>query len=158
MALGKGTYTDGTAIYLYPFSRAKLFPEYVPRSIREDYRQAHAIKAISPNASAALSRRCLQGIIRDVWDIRERTLNAEINRLRDCVSSDQWKAIDAIRKMGNIGAHMERDIDRIVDIEPNEAEAILRLVESLIEDWYISKRKNEAACEELISLGVFIYR
>jgi len=33
-----------------------------------------------------------------------------------------WEAIDAVRKLGNIGAHMEKDINVIVDVDPEEAE------------------------------------
>ena len=31
-----------------------------------------------------------------------------------------WQAIDAVRSIGNIGAHMEKDINLIVDVDPEE--------------------------------------
>ena len=42
-------------------------------------------------------------------------------------------AIDAVRKIGNIGAHMERDINLIVDIDPNEAAILIGLIELLFQ-------------------------
>jgi hypothetical protein len=45
---------------LIPPSSAKVFPEYVPEPIRDDYTEACAIRDLSPKASATLSRRCLQ--------------------------------------------------------------------------------------------------
>lgn len=153
VALGKGIYTNEIRMYLYPASRAKRFPEYIPAPILKDYMEAHAIKALSPNASATLLRRCLQGIIHDVWDIHEKNLNAEITCLRDKIPDEQWRAIDAVRKMGNIGAHMEQNVDKIIDIESDEVTPMIQLVESLIEDWYVAKYKNKKIYENLISLG-----
>ncbi|WP_372445280.1 hypothetical protein [Clostridium estertheticum] len=40
-----------------------------------------------------------------------------------------WEAIDAVRTIGNIGAHMEKDINQIVDVESSEAAL---LIETLI--------------------------
>ncbi len=56
---------------LIPPSSAKVFPDYVPEPIREDYKEACAIRDLSPKASATLSRRCLQGMIRDFWGDQE---------------------------------------------------------------------------------------
>jgi hypothetical protein len=47
--------------HLIPPSTAKVFPNYVPQPIRDDYIEACKIKDLSPKASATLSRRCLQG-------------------------------------------------------------------------------------------------
>ena len=59
------------------------------------------------------------------------------------VSSDSIDAIDALRKIGNIGAHMEKDINVIVDVDPNEAQALIELVESLFEEWYVARDKRQ---------------
>ena len=55
---------------LIPPSTAKVFPDDVPKAIRDDYLEATLIRDLSPKASATLSRRCLQGIIRDFWKSR----------------------------------------------------------------------------------------
>jgi hypothetical protein len=68
---------------LVPDSRAKNFPEYIPQQILEDYREACTIKSLSPKASATLSRRCLQGMIRDFWSVKPGRLVDEIGALVD---------------------------------------------------------------------------
>src|SRR5688572_25226431 len=106
---------------LIPESRAKVFPSYIPQAILEDYAEACLIADLSPKASATLSRRCLQGVIRDFWKVKAGRLVDEIDAIKDKVDSDTWDAIDAVRKVGNIGAHMEKDINVIVDVDPKEA-------------------------------------
>ena len=44
-----------------------------------------------------------------------------------------------MRKIGNIGAHMEKDIDLIIDIDEGEAKELIGLVELLFEEWYIAR-------------------
>jgi hypothetical protein len=39
-------------------------------------------------------------------------------------------ATEAVRKLGNIGAHMEKDINVTVDVDPNEASLLTGLVET----------------------------
>jgi hypothetical protein len=130
---------------LIPPSKAKVFPDYVPKPIVDDYTEACLICELSPKASATLSRRCLQGIIRDFWQVKGRTLADEVNQIKDKVDPMTWEAIDSVREIGNIGAHMEKDINLIIDVEPNEAELLIGLIETLIKDWYISRenRKNQ---------------
>lgn len=128
---------------LIPSSNAKVYPDYVPNAIIADYQEACLIKNLSPKASATLSRRCLQGIIRDYWNVKEKRLVDEIAKIRDKTDTETWEAIDAVRKVGNIGAHMEKDIDLIIDVEPNEANLLISLIETLIEDWYIARHKRE---------------
>lgn len=72
----------------------------------------------SPKASATLSRRCIQGMIRDRWEVKESTLFHEIDAIKDKIDPRTWAAINSVRQIGNIGAHMEKDIDLIVEIDP----------------------------------------
>jgi hypothetical protein len=41
------------------------------------------------------------------------------------------EAIDIVRNIGNIGAHMEADINVIVDVDPDEAQTLIELIETL---------------------------
>ena len=129
---------------LRPQSSAKVFPDYIPKPIRDDYAEACAIKDLSPKASATLSRRCLQGIIRDFWGIKKGRLVDEIKELHGKIDPETWDAIDAVRQIGNIGAHMEKDINLIVDVEPQESGLLIGLIESLLDDWYIAKEKRRS--------------
>ena len=106
----------------------KSYPDYIPKQIRDDYTEASDIIDLSPKAAATLFRRCLQGMIHDFWNIHEKNLNAEISKLKDKVSLPLWSAIDGLRKMGNIGAHMEHDVNLIVDIDTLEAQKLQKLI------------------------------
>lgn len=135
---------------LLPKSLAKQFPDYIPETIRNDYEEACATVNLSPKASATLSRRCLQGMIRDFWEISEKNLYLEIDALKDKIPSDLWSSIDALRQLGNIGAHMEKDTDVIVDIDPNEAESLIKLIELLIKEWYINREERKKLFSDII--------
>jgi hypothetical protein len=138
---------------LIPPSSAKVFPEYVPKPILDDYTEACAIRDLSPKASATLSRRCLQGMIRDFWKISKPRLIDEIEAIKDKTDATTWQAIDAVRKIGNIGAHMEKDINVIVDVDPNEAQVLIELIEMLIKDWYIVDHERKERLKEIVSIS-----
>lgn len=135
---------------LLPSSTAIPFPEYVPQAIREDYEEACKIKDLSPKASATLSRRCLQGIIRDFWGVAKNRLIDEIDSLSDKLDPETWAAIDAVRKIGNIGAHMEKDINVMIDVEPAEADLLVGLIEMLVKDWYVARHKRKQHLQEIV--------
>jgi hypothetical protein len=145
---------------LLPSSFAKPLPDYIPSPITRDYEEACAIRDLSPKASATLVRRCIQGIIRDFCKITDKTLDKEIKVLRQLVDSnkapagvqpDTVDAIDHVRQIGNIGAHMERDINIIVDVDPDEAQRLIELAELLFDEWYVAR---EQRTQKLIKLGV----
>ena len=128
---------------LLPPSSAKPLPDYIPSAIRQDYEEACLIKSMSPKASATMARRCLQGMIRDFWEVKEKNnLAQEINSIKDRVDADVWGAIDDVRKLGNIGAHMEKGVDRIIDIDPQEADSLIKLIEYLFKEWYINRHER----------------
>ncbi len=128
---------------LKPQSSAKPFPDYIPAALRSDYEEACLIASLSPKASATLSRRCLQGMIRNFWNITKPRLIEEILALEDKVDPQTWEAIDAVRSIGNIGAHMEKDISLIVDVDPDEAQLLIELIETLMTEWYVHKHDRD---------------
>ena len=145
---------------LVPSSKAKVYPDYIPKAIIKDYEEACIILEGSPKASATLSRRCLQGIIRDFWKIKRPEnhkgpwrLKEEIEAIKDKVDPLTWKAIDAVRKIGNIGAHMEEDINMIIEVESSEAEKLIELIELLINDLYINHHEREIRLNEITAMA-----
>lgn len=66
----------------------------------------------------------------------------------------QWRVIDGVRRIGNIGAHMEKDINLIVDIEPYEAKKLIDLIELLLEQCYINRHEQEKLYKSIISIDV----
>ncbi len=136
---------------LIPPSASKHFPDYVPETIREDYGEACLIRDLSPKASATLSRRCLQGILRDFWKVKPGRLVDEIEQVKDKIDPITWDAIEAVRKLGNLGAHMEKDINVIVDVEPEEAGLLIGLVETLLREWYVAREERKARMTAVIA-------
>ena len=140
---------DGHQVDIMPQHVFRRFPEYIPLPIRADYEEACQIITLSPKAAATLLRRCLQGMIRDFYGIRKSRLIDEIVELQGRIPPFQWDAIDSLRKLGNIGAHMERDVNLIIDIDIEEATGLLQLVEMLFQQWYINRHDQEELCARI---------
>lgn len=138
---------------LLPESKAKSFPDYIPAPIIADYTEACLIASLSPKASATLARRCLQGMIRNFWGISKKRLKDEVDALEDKVDPQTWDAIDSVRKIGNIGAHMETDINLIVDVDPDEADLLIGLIETLLADWYIACHTRQERMAKIKALS-----
>lgn len=138
---------------LIPSSRAQSFPDYIPKVVLDDYNEACLIRDLSPKASATLSRRCLQGVIRDFWQVKPGRLVDEIAAIKDKVDPLTWQGIEAVRKVGNVGAHMESDINLIVDVDPQEADLLIGLIEVLLKDWYITREARKAHLSSLVQLA-----
>lgn len=81
--------------------------------------------------------------------ITKNNLSAAIDELKTKVQPSLWAAIDGTRKIGNIGAHMEKDINLIVDIDPDEAAMLLQLIELLFTSWYIRRHEEEQLLEKI---------
>ena len=138
---------------IIPRKVIRQFPEYIPQQIRQDYEEATSILNDSPKAAATLYRRCLQGMIRDFWGIVKNKLADAIKELNGKVSAAQWNAIDGLRKIGNIGAHMENDVNMIIDIDEDEAEKLGKLIELLMEKWYIARHDEEALLQDISAIS-----
>lgn len=139
---------------LIPEAEMQVFPDYVPEAVLGDYREACLVVDKSPKASATLSRRCLQGMIRDYWSVSGKSrLYDEIEAIKDKLDPVTWDAIDSVRKIGNIGAHMEKDIDLIIDVDPDEATTLIQLIETLIQEWYINSYVRQQRMEKVKAIA-----
>ena len=141
------------SVMLIPDSISKPQPDYIPQVVLDDYYEACKICYLSPKAAATLARRCLQGIIRDFWGIKKGSLFHEINEIKDRIDLQLWNAIDAVREVGNIGAHMQRDVNTIVDIDSDEARKLIDLVEILFEECYMARYERRQRIEQVTELG-----
>jgi hypothetical protein len=92
-------------------------------------------------------------MIRDFHGISKARLIDEIEAIKSSVDPLTWRAIDGVRSIGNIGAHMERDINVVVDVDPEEARLLLGLIETLVDDWYITRHEREKRLSRLISVA-----
>lgn len=129
---------------VYPKGSLRPIPQEVlseDTRVAEDYREASLVLSLSPKASAALSRRCLQTILISKgnadpnarlgpqidWVLKSATLPSYIS-----------ENLDAVRNFGNFGAHpMFTAVGEIVDVEPNEAEWTLDIIDDLFDFYYV---------------------
>ena len=98
-------------------------PTEVPEEFAEDYREACLVIADSPKASAALSRRCLQHVLREKAQVQHPDNLADaIQEVVDSPSipSDIAESLDAVRNIGNFSVHPNKsqNTGEIVDVEP----------------------------------------
>lgn len=95
----------------------------------------------SANASAALSRRCLQALIREQFGIQKSSLSGEIDELLNSGKLPSYiaDAVDAIRNIGNFSAHPLKSTNsgEVIDVEPGEAEWCLDVLESLFDFCFV---------------------
>lgn len=133
-------------------SRAPM-PREVPQSISQDYTEACLVLADSPKASAALSRRCLQNLLRQSAGVKQGDLSNEIQQVLDSKQLPSMIAdgVDAVRHIGNFAAHpiKSNSTGEIVDVEPHEAEWNLDVLESLFDFYYVLPAKAQAKREAL---------
>ena len=133
----------------------------VPECYAEDYAEACLVLSDSPKASAALSRRCLQNILRGVAKVKKSNLAEEIQQVIDSntIPTHLSESIDAIRQIGNFAAHpiKSKTTGEIVPIEEGEAEWLLDVLEGLFDFYFIqparTKRKREALNAKLKAAG-----
>jgi hypothetical protein len=146
----------------YPvgINRSPVPPE-VPTQIAEDYREACKVLPDSAKAAAALSRRCLQTILRSVGKVKPSDLSNEIQEVLDSgkLPSSLAESIDAVRHVGNFSAHpiKSRSTGEIVAVEPEEAEWTLDVIEALFDFYYVQPaviaKKREALNKKLEEAG-----
>ena len=126
-------YKRNTWTNIYPKSAAKQFPN-VPPELYKDYAEACEILYASPTASATLSRRCLQQMVRNRWNIELHRLIDEIDNIPATnISQLEREALHAVREIGNIGAHP----DMILEVTQEDAELTIRIIEIFLQKWYI---------------------
>jgi len=134
---------------LVPPSRARSFPVALPPHILEDYQEACLAVEFSQKVAAALSRRCLSNMLRDFWQVQPGSLSDEFRQIKGTADPLTWEAIESIRRSGMIGARMESEGAEILDTEPGEAKLLIGLIETLIEDWYISREDRRRRLQEI---------
>ena len=122
-------------------------PPEVPDSFLADYKEACLVLAYSPKASAALSRRCLQHILREKAMVKEANLYNEIEAVinNHALPSDVVDSIDYLRKIGNLAAHpmLNSNTGEIVPVEPGEAEWCLEVIEMLFDYYFVRPAKTQ---------------
>lgn len=153
-------YTSVTLVRPKASSRPPVSPE-VPTEFAGDYREACLVLPDSAKASAALSRRCLQHILRERAGVKKGDLATEIQQVIDGgrLPSHLAESLDAIRNIGNFAAHpiKSQTSGEIVDVEPGEAEWNLDVIESLFDFFFVQpallQKKRAALNKKLADAG-----
>jgi hypothetical protein len=116
-------------------------PNEVPSQISEDYKEACLVLPDSPKASAALSRRCLQNLLREAAMVKHGDLYSEIQQVLDSgkLPSQIADGLDAVRAIGNFAAHpiKSKHTGEVIPVEPGEAEWNLDMLEALFDFYYV---------------------
>jgi hypothetical protein len=116
-------------------------PKEVPSEFAEDYTEATLVLTDSPKASAALSRRCLQNILRECVKVKHQDLSREIQEVIDQrhLPTPILDSLDAVRNIGNFGAHPIKSTStgEIVPVESGEAEWCLDVLEALFDYYFV---------------------
>jgi hypothetical protein len=144
-----GRVSEGPKILLYPPGPIiRPIAQEVTGEYRQDFREACLVLTSSPKASAALSRRLLQHVIREKAGITKRNLDEEIAAVIDQgdLSSNVAEDLDMIRTIGNFAAHPIKSTNtgEVVEVEPGEAEALLDVLEQLFDHYFVRPAKRAA--------------
>jgi hypothetical protein len=147
-------------VFVHPrgVSRAPI-DKAVPADVAGDYKEACLVLTDSPKASAALSRRCLQHLLREKADVKHGNLAKEIEEAMGSLPTHLAGAIDGVRNIGNFAAHpiKSEQTGEVVDVEPGEAEWNLDTLEGLFDHYYVQpallKEKQEALNKKLAEAG-----
>jgi hypothetical protein len=134
-------------------------PAEVPPEFAQDYIEAALVISDSPKASAALSRRCLQHILRSKAAVKPMDLAKEIDQViaSGNLPSHLAEAIDAVRNIGNFAAHPIKSTasGEILPVELGEAEWTLDVLDGLFDFYFVQpsilKKKRNALNAKLAS-------
>lgn len=128
-------------------------PQEVPKQYSEDYKEACIVLPDSAKASAALSRRCLQHLLRGEAKVKHQDLFKEIQDVIDgaTLPSHIAESLDAVRNIGNFAAHpiKSQSTGEIVPVEAGEAEWNLDVLESLFDFYFVAPARTKARKDAL---------
>lgn len=148
-----------TLVYPRFASRPKASSE-VPQELATDFNEACLVLGDSPKASAALSRRCLQQLLR-LQGFTQHDLAKAIDAalVSKTIPGSLARNLDAVRNIGNFAAHPQKDSNSgaIVEVEPEEADWNLDVLEGLFDFYYVQPAHDQAKIDalnaKLVSIG-----
>jgi hypothetical protein len=126
-------------------------PATVPPHIAADYNEAAKVLHLSPKASAALSRRCLQTVLAEAG-YKQKDLSKQIDAViaetdgSKTLPSSVHMIVDTVRNFGNFAAHTITDQTtlQIIDVEPEEADYCLDVLDSVFDHYYVKPAQAKA--------------
>ncbi len=142
---------------ILPNAASRPVPPEVTEPYGSDFGEAAVVLSDSAKASAALSRRCLQSLLRGEAGVTHSNLNNEIDEVLSSGQLPSWLGdnLDAVRTVGNFAAHPIKSTNtgEVVDVEPAEAEWLLDVLEGLFDFYFVqpaaAKKKRDALNQKL---------
>lgn len=145
--------SSGKILSVHPYRKSLTAPPGVPEKYAGDFREAVLVMNLSPTASAALSRRVFQNILRNEFGIQARDLYKEIETFiaQPGIPSYLTDAVDAIRNIGNFAAHPLKSTNtgEVVPVEPGEAEWLIEVLNSLFDFKFTQPQKLQERKDKL---------
>jgi hypothetical protein len=146
---GESSATEENVFLLLPRSSGrKPLPPEVPEPYRGLYDEAALILQDSPRASAALSRRCLQHLLREQAKAPPSDLYHEIEWALTNAGMPGYctESLHDLRVIGNMAAHPNKSTATgdYVDVEPGEAEWTLDTLDTLFGFYFIEPARTAA--------------
>ena len=121
-------------------------PPEVPDEFKTDYQEACLILTDSPRASAALSRGCLQLILKEKLGAKGGNLQEQVGWAITSAGlpSSIVALLDVPRKVGNRAAHPRLSkANKILPVEPWEAGWCLEVIEALFDYVFVLPAKTQ---------------
>ncbi len=145
----------------WPQSSNRPLDPSVPDDIARDYSEAVRVLPISPQASAALTRRILQQVLRDFGNTKSRDLDKQIDEVIAAghIATSLTEQLDAVRSIGNFAAHplKSQHTGLILPVEANEAEWNLDVLEAVFDHYFVkpalAKARKDALNKKLQEAG-----
>jgi hypothetical protein len=138
---------------LFPKGIVRPVEQEVPEKYIDDFKEAASVLSISPKASAAISRRLLQHLLRDECKVKKSSLAKEIDEFIAKLGIPTYLAgaIDAVRNVGNFAAHPLKDTNtgEIVEVESGEADWLLDVLEAMFDYLFVQPKRLEKRKKKL---------
>jgi hypothetical protein len=138
---------------VHPSSVTRPIPTEVEPPYSTDFKEACAVLPYSAKASAALSRRNLQAVLRDKAKTTKKDLYDQIEEVSSSLPGHIAESLHAVRTIGNIAAHSMKSTNtsEIMDVALGEADWNLDVLESLFDFYFVQPvlaAKRKAALNE----------
>ncbi len=143
----------------YPSSPNIHIDESIPKDVAKHYKQAKLVLELAPEASAALSRCCLEKVLTEKYHPKSQKLEKIIEECSMDWPSSIKRCLYALREIGNFAVHPRKDSlsGEIVEIEPGEAAFSLMILELAFDYFYSFQKKVDEIInsinEKLIACG-----
>ena len=139
--------------FLLPLTqKRKPLPDFIPKEYVKLYEESYSVLQLSPRASAALSRTCLQLLLREYGKVRQGKLFDEIQQVIDSkeLPVELEQTIDIIRQNGNNASHPNKNENpgEIISVDGDEAKWGLEILDSLFEHYIIRPHIQNEKLEE----------